>query len=367
MKVLQIMPTVSYGDAVSNDARALASVIAEMGYKTGIYAENIDAHVSDPFVRHISKLPKTDPSDVLIFNHSTGTDLCYKIKDIPGRKFMIYHNITPPCFFEEYSKQAQRLSEYGYEGTKAVADYIEAVIADSAYNAAELRKLGYKCDISVRPILIPFSDYEKQPNKKIIDRYSNDGYVNILFVGRLAPNKKQEDIISAFSYYKKHINPKSRLILAGSDSGMENYSRRLRKYAEALMLDDVIFTGRISFDSILAWYRLADVFLCMSEHEGFCVPLVESMFFKVPIIAYNSSAIKDTLGDSGLIINEKNPLETAMLINRVITNKTLKAEIIDSQNERLKSFEYNKVRAIFEQQLNGFIKKKDFLVPEGKK
>ncbi len=364
MKVIQIMPTVSFGDAVSNDARALNPVIAGMGYKTGIYAENIDPSISDPCVHHLSKLPKTEPSDILLFNHSTGTELCSKIREMTGRKFMIYHNITPSHFFSEYSRQAERLTEYGYQGTKELAGVIEAVIADSEYNAAELRKMGYKCDISVRPILIPFSDYEKQPDRKLIDRYRDDGYTNILFVGRLAPNKKQEDIIAAFAYYKKYVNPRSRLILAGSDSGMENYSAKLKKYAGALMLDDVIFTGHIGFDGILAWYRLADVFLCMSEHEGFCVPLVESMYFKVPIIAYDSSAIGDTLGGSGLLIKEKDPIQTALLIDRVVSDKKLREEIIDGQNERLKCFQYDRVRSLFEQQLEGFIRKKTAEVPE---
>lgn len=365
MKVIQIMPTVSIGDAVSNDARALAPVIADMGYKTGIYAENIDPRISDSFIHPLARLPKTDPSDVIIFNHSTGTDLCYKLPKMSGRKMMIYHNITPPVFFEEYSRQAQSLTEYGYKGTKDLAQVIEAVIADSSYNASELKKMGYNCDISVRPVLIPFSDYEKTPDQEIMARYSGDRYVNILFVGRLVPNKKQEDVIAAFAYYKKYVNHKSRLILAGSDNGMENYSRKLKKYVEELLIDDVIFTGHISFASILAWYRLADVFLCMSEHEGFCVPLVESMFFRVPIIAYDSSAIGDTLGGAGLLISEKDPIQTALLIDRVVSDGGLRKEIIDGQNERLKHFEYSRVRSMFEQQLDRFIKQKKTDVPEG--
>lgn len=355
MKVIQIMPTVSFGDAVSNDARALNAVISGMGYKTGIYAENIDPRIFDSFVHHISKMPQLNDNDVLIFNHSTGTELCYKIQKMRGRKFMIYHNITPPFFFEEYSKSAKELTEYGYEGTKALADSIEAVLADSKFNAEDLVRMGYKCDISVRPILIPFSDYEKKPNARLINEYSDDGYTNIIFVGRLAPNKKQEDIIAAFSFYKKFINPKSRLVLVGSDTGMENYSARLKRYVKALMLDDVIFTGHISFDSILAWYRLADAFVCMSEHEGFCVPLVEAMYFKVPIIAFNSSAIGDTLGGSGLLLNKKDPVETAMLIDKIVTDRNMREEVISGQNERLKDFSYDKVKNIFTEQLNRYI------------
>lgn len=355
MNIIQIMPTVSFGDAVSNDARAINGVISEMGYETGIYAENIDGRISEFCIHGIDELPDTKKDDIIIFNHSTGTDLCDKIKKINGHKMMIYHNITPPEFFEGYSPAATNLTEYGYKCTKDLANTIEYVMAVSQYNANDLKKMGYNCPMAVRPILIPFSDYEKQPDQKIIDKYSNDGYVNIVFVGRIVPNKKQEDVIASFAYYNKYINQKSRLIIVGSDNGMEIYSRRLKKYADALLLEDVIFTGHISFAAIIAWYRLADVFLCMSEHEGFCVPLVEAMYFNTPIIAYNSSAIGETLGGSGLLLDKKDPAETAMLIDRLANDDTFRKEVIKGQAERLKDFSYEKVRDMFVSQLNGFI------------
>ena len=355
MKIIQIMPTVSFGDAVSNDARAIGKVISEMGYKTGIYASNISPKLNDPLVHKMSKLPSTGKNDIIIFNHSTGTELCYSLENIPGRKMMIYHNITPPHFFKLYSPSAKKLTEYGYEGTKYLSDKIEYAMADSAYNESELRRMGYTCPIDVRPILIPFDDYKKTPDPDVLAKYSDDGYVNIVFVGRVAPNKKQEDVIAAFAYYKKHINPRSRLIIVGSDGGMESYSDRLKKYVSALMLDDVIFTGHISFPAILAYYKLADVFLCMSEHEGFCVPLLEAMCFEKPIIAYASSAIPDTLGGSGILLQEKDPVFCACMIDRVVTDSALREALIARQNERLADFSYEKVRAVFEKCLNGFI------------
>ena len=358
MKIIQVMPTVSFGDAVSNDARAIAKVIGEMGYKTGIYAENVDSRIKDPYVNRMIKLPAIGKNDIVIFNHSTGTDLCYKLPDMPGRKMMIYHKITPPHFFENYSAVSARLTEYGYKGTEYLSDKIEYVMAVSEYNASELKKMGYTCDMFVRPILIPFEDYKKSPDESVLKKYSGDGYVNIVFVGRIAPNKKQEDVISAFAYYKKHINPKSRLIIVGSDGGMERYSNCLKRYAEALMLDDVIFTGQISFPAILAYYRLADVFLCMSEHEGFCVPLVEAMYFKKPIIAYDSSAIADTLGGSGILIKEKDPVFVSMLIDRLVNTPGLKESVVEGQNRRLQDFAYDKMKARFIEGLNKFINRK---------
>lgn len=357
MRILQIMPTVSFGDAVSSDARALHRVISEMGFQTGIFAENIDPRLSgDKTIDFVSKLPDTTDEDIIIFHHSTGTKLCEMLPEIKGHKLMIYHNVTPPHFFEGYSRSAERITKLGYENTVSIRPYIEYAIADSEYNARELRKMGYECPIDVRPVLIPFADYEKAPDEDMLKRYS-DGYVNIVFVGRIAPNKCQQDVIAAFAYYKKHIEPKSRLILVGSDGGMEKYGNSLKNYVNALSLDDVIFTGHISFPAILACYKLADVFLCMSEHEGFCVPLVEAMFFGVPIIAYDSSAVGGTLGGAGILSDSKDPVFTAKLIDRVIHDDELKNKLISDEKKRLEDFSYEKVKALFTAQLNGFISK----------
>lgn len=355
MKIIQIMPTVSFGDAVSNDARAIADVIEEMGYKTAIYAENIDQRIKDKRVCKISKLKKLGKNDIVIFNHSTGTDLCYTLPKLSGRKMMIYHNITPPEFFRPYSAAATRLTKFGYEGTKFLSDKIEYVMPVSEYNASDLRRMGYKCDMFTRPILIPFEDYAKEPDPQVLAKYSGDGYTNIVFVGRIAPNKKQEDLIAAFSYYKKHINPKSRLIIVGSSGGMERYADSLKAYVKALKTEDIIFTGHISFPSILAYYRLADVFLCMSEHEGFCVPLVEAMYFDTPIIAYDSSAIADTLGGSGILINDKDPVFVSMIIDRLVKDDALRNRVIEKQRQRLSDFSYENMKARLKEGLLKFI------------
>ena len=354
MKVIQVIASIFFGDAVGNDARALCKVIAEAGYETGIYTYDIDPRVKDSFVHKMSKLPKLNDDDIVIFNHCSGTDLCYELPKMGGRKMMIYHNITPAHFFEGYNNDTVKSIQKGYEGTKYLNDKIDYVMAVSQYNADNLREMGYTCPMYIRPIVIPFDDYKKEPDQDVIKKYS-DGYTNILFLGRLVPNKRQEDVISAFAYYKKHINPKSRLILVGSDGGVEKYGRCLKKYVKALELEDVVFTGQTSFKAILAYYTLADVFLCMSEHEGFCVPLVESMFFKTPVVAYDSSAIASTLGGSGVLLKEKNPVLTAKVIDRIVNDNEIREEIIKKQLERLSAFSYDTMKENFLRGLELFI------------
>ncbi len=357
MKIIQLLTTLSFGDAVGNDTIALGGAISAMGYDTAIYAENVDARLPKNTALSISKLKNVNRDDIIIYHKSTGTDLSFKLDRYKCRKIMIYHNVTPPEFFRPYSTAAATLTEYGYEGIKYLKDKVDYCLADSDYNKQELIKMGYNCPIDVRPILIKFEDYKQTPDSNIIREYTGDGWTNIVFVGRIAPNKKQENLIRAFYQYKK-INPKSRLILVGSYAGMENYCERLKKYAAALGLEDVIFTGHIKFTEILAYYKVADVFLCMSEHEGFCVPLVEAMFFGVPVIAYNTSAIADTLGGSGILLDSNDPVFAAGVIDRLVNDNALREYVISRQNERLGDFSYEKINSVFEKYLKDFIGKR---------
>lgn len=353
MRVVQLLPTISFGDAVSNDALALRRVIAEMGYDTVIFAENIDPRIGKQAL-HVRELKGLKPEDVLLYHLSTGTDLNFRLGEFHCTKVMIYHNITPPDFFRPYNAAAAALTEYGLEGLKALRGQVDFCMADSAFNAAELQAAGYDCESFVRPILIPFEDYAQKPDGAFLQKLTKDGYTNLLFVGRIAPNKRQEHLIRTFYHFKKR-NPKSRLILAGSPTGMESYDLRLKDYVQRLELEDVLFTGQIKFSEILACYRAADVFLCMSAHEGFCVPLAEAMYFDVPIIARNRCAVPDTLGGSGLLLEKDDPLEAALLTERLVQDETLRTAVLAGQRERLKDFAYEKIRALFVEQLGQII------------
>ena len=215
--------------------------------------------------------------------------------------------------------------------------------------------MGYTCPIDVRPVLIPYEDYKREPDAKTIQMYDDD-FLNILFVGRVAPHKKQEDIIRAFCYYNRNINKKSRLFLVGSDGGMESYSAALKKYVRELGLEEaVLFKGHVGFQEILAYYSVADLFLCMSEHEGFCVPLIEAMLFDVPVMAYNSTAIPYTLGGSGVLLEEKNPIFVAKVMQRVLEDKRLKEQVVKGQQERLRDFSYERIYAQLEKCMHRFI------------
>jgi len=342
--IIQILPTLSYGDGVSNSALSIYKIINELGYRTLIYAENIDKKLKYKYIKKIRNLKKVDKSDIILYHLSIGSQLNNVLKNYMCKKIIIYHNITPFKYFEEYNQLAVELSYSGLCETKLLKDAADYYWADSEFNKEELISYGYKCNINVVPIPIDFNAYKINPNFSIINRYRDDDYINIIFVGRISPNKKQEDIIKTFYYFHNSINKKSRLFLVGSFNGMERYYEKLKRYIKNLKLDEVYFTGHLQFKEMISYYHLADIFLCMSEHEGFCIPLLEAMYFKVPVIAYVSSGVADTMGDAGFHIKDRDCKVAAEAINQILSNSNLKNYIIKKQNARLLDFEYEKTK-----------------------
>ena len=354
MRIFQILTTVAFGDAVSNDCLAIKKLIEGSGYKTYVYAENLDKRISDPNIRYFYKLPKIKKDDIILYHLSTGTEINKKIKTLPGRKFVIYHNVTPPDFFVKYSGKLSKLCSDGVNQVKDLKDTFEGGMCDSQYNLDELRSYGYTCPLEVRPILIPFEDYRKEPDPEVVSKM-RDGVKNVLFVGRIAPNKCQQDLISMLYAYRKMYSDPIRLILAGNPKGMEKYTAKLKTYAEALGVTDVVFTGQISFPAILAYYSTADCFVCMSEHEGFCVPLVEAMEFKVPVLAYDCCAVPGTLGGTGILMKSKDPSLAASYLHEILNDDDLRKKIIEEQDRRLSDFSYENVSEQFMRLLKGYI------------
>ncbi len=355
MRIVQLLPTIAYGDAVGNDTLAIREILRRWDPDTKIYAENIGTSVKQ-YALGVERMPRLGPQDVVLYHASTGTSLNGRLPRMGGRKVMIYHNVTPPKFFCGYSPQAQALAEDGLAGIRSLAGKVDLCIADSEYNKNELVRMDFTCPVDVCPILIPFADYEKAPNQTLLQRYEGDGRTNLLFVGRVAPNKRQEDLLRMFYVYRKYYDPTARLVLVGAWGGMERYCQRLRDYAGALGIgQDVVFTGHIKFDEILAWYHLADAFVCMSEHEGFCVPLVEAMYFGLPVIARSAAAVPDTLGGSGVLLPSADPAAMAACVDTILRDTALREHIVAGEKRRLADFSYEKVSARLQTILQNFL------------
>lgn len=333
MRIVQLMPNIRTGDAVSNDALLLQKLLTRFDRDTKIYARLIDSGLDPRIVRPASKLPGLTKKDLLIYHMSVGDEVSRMVEQQSCRKVMIFHNITPPEFFLPYSREYTDACSRGYAELERLRNAFDFAICDSDFNRRELVRMGYDCPMAVCPVLIPMEDYERESDPYTLEKYS-DGRTNILFVGRIAPNKRQEDVIAAFAAYREKYDPSARLVLAGDDT-VRPYALRLREYARALAVPNVKLTGHISFPSLLSLYRNSAALLCMSDHEGFCVPLVEAMYFDLPIVAKNSSAVGETLGGCGILLEDNDPEKAAEALHQVLSDSTYREEILSGQRARL--------------------------------
>lgn len=336
-------------DAIGNYAITLQQLLKENGFESEIYAENIEKNIKN--IKNYKQLCET--KGMLIHHFSIGSKVNDFVNSLPNKKILIYHNITPPKYLIRYNDYIAYLCGMGLDQIKRFKNNVVLAIADSEYNKMELQELGFDRTVVSYPPLnfTKFNNF----NRGLYEKF-NDGKTNILFVGRIVPNKKFEDLIKIFYYYNNYIDPESRLILVGSYSGMEPYYDHLIKLIKNLRIDGkVVLTGKVSNNELSAYYRVATNFICMSEHEGFCIPIVESMSFKIPIIAYNSTAVPFTLGNAGILVNRKNYEEIAELINIINSNKSLRNRIIKNQNKRLRDFEPSKIKAKLSRIINDVI------------
>ncbi len=350
MRIFQVIENIVFGDAISNHAINIYKILKENRFETAIYAVNFDTRLDRTMVYSIKKMPELKEDDLVIYQMCQSSSINTMIVGWKCKKACMYHNVTPSDFFLPYDSFQSRFQQKGLKEIGKLKDVFDYVWGVSQFNCDNLIKMGYDAGkTSVSPILLDFSDFRQEPDQKTINRYS-DNWVNILFVGRIAPNKKQEDIIRTFAYYKKYVNKKSRLILVGSFFN-STYQYCLEKYIEELGVDDVIFPGHISFKEILGFYSVANVLLCMSEHEGFCVPLLEAMLFDVPIIAYAAAAVPETLGGSGILLKDKDPAKVSFAIEQLVSNEDLRKEVITKQQQRLDDFNLEKLRNAFLKQI----------------
>lgn len=349
MQIHQILPSINIGDAIGNDVLEIKKILDSWGYESLIFSQHIHPNLA-PVAQLYTEYQKfSSPENILIYHLSIGSVISEFVKTLPDKKIIIYHNITPHKYFEGINDTLVQLLKDGRKELAEFAGTVDLALGDSEYNREELEELGFK-KTGVLPIIIDFEIYKQEPDKKILKKF-NDNYINFLFVGRISPNKKQEDVIKTFYYYNKYINSRSRLFLVGSYNGTEKYHAQLQNLVKQLNLKNVHIIGQVEFPELLAYYKLADVFLSMSEHEGFCVPLVESMYFGIPIISYSSTAIPYTLDGCGVLFKEKRYEQVAELMNYIIENKGLKARIVERQKKRLQEFDKSMIVKL----LKGFI------------
>jgi glycosyltransferase involved in cell wall biosynthesis len=335
-QIHQFLPVLDGGDAVGNHALALRRALRREGHTSEIYVWRAGKGLKrecHPYQEHASV---RSPNNVAILHFSIGSPLSAYVGGLPDKKIMIYHNVTPKEYFVGVSEQVYYIAKAGRKELASLAGVMDLCICDSDFNRKDLLQLGYE-NVDVVPLLLDFSLLDVQPDPKVLSRYK-DGSTNLLFVGRITPNKKQEDIIRVFSYYRKFINPRSRLFLVGTERQTPRYRVILEGLVQRLGVQDVVFTGEVTQAQLVAYYKAADAFVCMSEHEGFCVPLVEAMQFGLPIVAFDAGAVAETLAGSGILVLEKDHQAIAEMIDLLLSDEGLRSSILKDQEKRLRRF-----------------------------
>ncbi len=336
-QVHQFLPVLDEGDAIGNHAMALRRLFRRAGFASDIYVWRAGKGLKRECLPYQKHRAVSSPQNAAVLHFSVGSPLSAYVKGLPDKKVMIYHNVTPKEYFVGVSEHVYYIAKAGRKELASLAGRMDLCLCDSEFNRKELLSLGYD-NVHVLPLLIDFSILDVRPDEKVQRKYDDD-WKNLLFVGRLTPNKKQEDVIRVFYYYKKFINSRSRLFLVGTPRQTPRYLTILKSLVEQLGLADVVFAGEVVQSELVALYRLADAFVCMSEHEGFCVPLVEAMYFGVPIIAFDAGAVAETLAGAAVLVREKNHQAVAEMIDFVLNDKELRTQIIEGQNRRLRSFQ----------------------------
>jgi glycosyltransferase involved in cell wall biosynthesis len=334
-EIHQLMPGFAYGDAISNQALEIRDYLRSCGYQSDIFFEHLDERVAHEGKAFRQK--SINPKAGLIYHHSIGCEVTKYAIAHSGAKCLIYHNITPAKFFAPYSPEVAQLLEKGRVDLSQLAQHFPLSVGDSAYNAAELVAAGFS-QPEVLPIAVNPTKWDMAGDSTLM-RQLQDGKTNLLFVGRISPNKCQDHLLEAFDHYLT-MDAEARLILVGGGNINEPYYCHVLKTIERLGLSGyVMMPGKVNDSQLLAFYQTAHLFWSMSEHEGFCVPLVEAMWFDVPILAYKSSAVPETLAEAGLMFTTKDDLvQVAALAKVLAKNKTLRSKVLAAQRRRRDSF-----------------------------
>jgi glycosyltransferase involved in cell wall biosynthesis len=349
VRVHQLLAALSYGDAIGNEALAIQRQLRAAGHESDIFAELVHprvAHLARPLweYREVSS-----PETVCIFHFSIGSAAGRLIHHAPDRLVVVYHNITPAHFFLGFHPHLAGLCHHGRRELAAFAPRSELALGDSEFNRKELAEAGFARS-AVLPIVLDLPLYERPPSP-IVRRMYDDGRTNILFVGRVIPNKRIDDLVRSFAFFQRWVEPQSRLLLVGDHRGFERYLGRLQELVRALRADEVVFTGQVDDDELYAYYRLADVFLCLSEHEGFGVPLQEAMLFGLPGVAYDAGAVRETLRGGGLLLLEKPPELVAEVLGRLTHGGDLRRTVLAAQKRAVDAIRATDFGALVQERL----------------
>jgi glycosyltransferase involved in cell wall biosynthesis len=337
MIVNQWLPAAHRGDALGDAARRLRDLLQGMGHIAGLYALTVD----DDLAREV--LPFQDPGarrgDVTILHFALPSPMTEALAGLRTHRVLLYHNVTPAGYFAGHDPALFRLAVIARQQLATLAGRVDLALGVSEFNRQELESLGFS-RTGVLPLAIDLSRITRTVERPALERMLDDDFVNFLFVGRIAPNKKIEDHIRLAEHYKRYVDAYYRFIFVGRFDAVPRYYSTIRALLARFRLLDhrFVFTGAVPDEDLAIYYRRAAVYISMSEHEGFCAPLVEAMAADVPVLAYSAAAVPETLGGAGVQFAPKDLEHVAELLGALTFDDTLRQSVIAGQRRRLEDF-----------------------------
>ncbi len=345
----QFSAAVCIGDGITNGIFFTQRLLRELGFASEIYSVDIPAGLAHQVIPFHLLQPASD--QLMLFHFGLGFDEVEWLDQMTMPKIMVYHNITPSALLPAEGA-LRRLADLGRRQLLQWPAHFIGAIGDSEYNSEELRQAGYS-NVHTIPLLVDTDKVRATPYDSASVR-SLDDAINLLFVGRICENKHQLDLLDVLYEYQRLADQPVRLILAGGTTSRDYLNQIRARIVELGLENNVMLTGKVPDAQLIGLYRQADAFICLSEHEGFGMPLIEAMLFDVPVLAHGGSCIPDTLGVGGLLLAENNPSQMAALLHLLFSEPSLKRRVIQAQRINVQRFETANVRAQLMQYLAQF-------------
>jgi glycosyltransferase involved in cell wall biosynthesis len=323
-RVHQLVASAVPGDAVTDQAFAWRTVLRSWGHPSEIIAE----HVHPALLGQVRSLARSRHlgRDAVVLHYAVWTRAFERFLEAQGPRVLCYHNVTPGDLLRRHNPALADLCDRARAALPRFRGKCTAVVADSAFNAEDLRTSGIDDAVTV-PLLLNLPP--RAP------RRPGDSDPVILSVGRLAPNKRIEDAIKAFALYQRYRSERATLVHVGPYHEFNGYRRQLERLAERLDVRGVMFTGRVPREERDAWYRSASAYICTSVHEGFCAPVVEALANGIPVVARAAGAVPETLGGAGILLNDDEPAVYAEALHEVVSSQATRGALAEAAERRL--------------------------------
>jgi L-malate glycosyltransferase len=350
MIVNQWVPAAHKGDAIGDSARRVRDILRAAGHQSELYALTIDDELRGDVLPFAADGARR--GDVTIFHFALPSAMTEAFATLERGRVLQYHNITPAQFFAPYDPGLFRLAALGRRELATLVGRVELALGDSEFNREELEQVGFD-RTGVMPIAVNTERITDAPRRPALEKILSDGLINILFVGRIVPNKRIEDHIRLAEVYKRYVDSYYRFIFVGRYDGLPRYYAQVRALIDEyrMLPDRFWFTGPVPDADLAAFYRWADVYVSLSEHEGFCVPLVEAMAANVPVLAYAAGAVPETLGGAGVLFTPKDLELAAEAMGMLVYDRPFRQSVLEGQRRRLLDFAPGRI----EQRLNEVI------------